>query len=415
MTVFMTPYLIEKKKFTNKEIFNKITPFFFVSSLFASFFGPVLVSFIGNKYTLLFETGLELITYFIFYFMPERSFFYATLTGLFHGIVTSLGSLTKGILLEHKPDRFENEVMYRDHNTIKKSCGVLSSWIGQDIKSITQSHQANLVFSFVTLLSSLGLCAKIPDTGIREKKSNLASIIFSRDAFTKIRDIYTNQVLYFSILNIIGSTLYICFAMYSANIFIARKKEVDPSVLLLGKVMHRISIPVRLISRVIVFFVRLIDRSIHFNPTYDKNAVIFGYIDGLAKLVSAIFSFLMSLTLQKSSFLDLRCFISSICVILFTFLMGKTESLMKSYIIFILGSVASQTSLIWSYNGLTVDKSDLHIILGLNLVASSLIHISVSYISKVRNSELNSKVLMYFYVSSALLLTAGGLRICDML
>lgn len=415
MTIFMTPFLIEKKKFTNKEIFNKITPFFFISSLFASFFGPVLVSYIGNKFTLLFETGLEIITYCIFFAMPERSFFCAILTGLFHGVVTSLGSLTKGILIEHKPDHFNKERMYRDHSAIKKTCGVLSSWIGQDMKYATQSHQANLLFSFMTLTSSFGLCGIVPDTGFRKNDTNLLTMLFSGSAYSQLRTIYNNEVLYFSILNVIGSTLYICFAMYSANIFIARKKAIDPSVFALGKVLYKASKPVRFLSWIIVHFVGLFDKSVKYNPSYDKNAVIFGYIDGLAKLVSMVFSVLLVWTLESMMDLGLRCFLSSVFVIFFTYLMGKAESLMKSYMIYIAGAVASQVSLIWAYNGLTVNKDVLHIILGLNLVVSSLIHIAVSYYCKWRNSDVNTKVLLYFYVSSALLLGAGCLRLCDMM
>ncbi|KAM0686827.1 hypothetical protein COBT_001942 [Conglomerata obtusa] len=415
MTLFMTPYLIEKKKFTNKEVFNNITPFFFISSLVASFFGPVLVYYIGNQKTILFETGVELLTYVIFFYMPERSFSLAILTGLFHGMVTALGSLTKGILLENMPSHLKKDDMLARHVGIKKACGVFSSWIGQDMKFVTQSHQANLLFSFMTLFVSFGICTFIPSGEHRKPGGNLLILLASSDRYEKIRAIYTNECLIFSLLHIIGSTLYICFAMYSANIFIARKKDADPSVFKVGKVLYTMSKPIRFLSRFLVAFVGLFDRSIVYRSKYDKNTVIFGYIDGISRLAAMLSGIFISKKLLEDVNPYATGFISTVLIMFFTFAMGKANTLMKSYMIYILGSVFSQINILAVCCELNKDKDNIHTIYGMNLVASSIIHISVSYYCRWKRSEVDTKMLAYFYVSCAILLLAAGIAVANRL
>lgn len=412
MTIFMTPFLIESKKFTNKEIFNAITPFFFIASLFASLLGPVLVSKFGNKFVLLVDTGLELVCYTIFYYMPERSFALTVVTGLLHGIVTSFGSLTKGILMDNKPEAASKEKMFREHAAIKKFCGVLSSWMGQDMKYATGSHQCNLLFSFFTLCSSFVLCLFVPESHIDGSKKKLLELMFQGSFYSSMREIYTNDVLYFSLLNVIGSTLYISFAMYSASLFIERKKELDPSVNILGRGLYNLSKPIRVLTKGLIRVISVFDKSISYAPSYNKNTMIFGYIDGLSKLVAIICSCLLSLIFQESTTTPYRCALATVLVMIFTYLMGKTRSLMNSYIIFILGSTASQISFIWAYKGISADESVLHIILGLNLVASSIIHIIVSYYTKWRNYDVGSKILVYFWVNAGLLAAAFALQCC---
>lgn len=404
----MTPYLIETKKFTNKEIFNKITPFFFVASLFASLFGPVLVSLIGNKYTILLDTGLEMVSYAIFHFMPERSFLLASITGMLHGAVTSLGSLSKGILLDNKKN-IEVEKMYRDHQIIKKFFSVISSWLGQDLKYATGSHRCSLIFSSITLTLSFFLCIAIPDAPSESKKNLLAEL--NNDILGQMRSIYTNDVLFFSILNVIGSSLYISFAMYSASIFIQRKKEVDPSVLTLGKVMYRLTFWIRYFTKILAKTIGLFDSSVTYEPKYEKNTIIFGYIDGLAKCIAVFTSYFLSVMFQKKSAIHARCFIGTSFVMLFTYLLGTTNSLMTSYLVYILGSVCSFISMIWAYSAISVDKEVVHIVFGLNLVASSIIHICISYYTKYAKKEVNSKIMTYFWVNSALLALALGVKI----
>lgn len=410
MTIFMTPYLIEQKKFTNKEIFNKITPFFFIASLFASLLGSVLVSKIGNKFTLLIDTGLELICYVIFYLMPERSFAWCIVTGLLHGVVTSFGSLTKGILMENKPPEVDREKMFREHATIKKLCGVFASWMGQDMKYSTGTHHCNLLFSFCTLILSFCICYAIPEASTKEEKKNFLEVLFSGSFLKQIREIYDCDVAFFSLLNIIGSTLYISFAMYSASLFIERKKDIDPSVSAFGRVMYNISKPIRYVTWVIIKTFGFFDTSVQYNPSYNKNTIIFGYIDGLSKLLSILSSLAMSWTFEKNSALHLRCFGSTVLVMFFTYLMGVTTNLMNSYIVFILGSTASQISFIWAYKGLSKNKEVLHIILGLNLVGSSLVHIFISYYTKWRNYSVSKKIMVYFYVNAVLLGLAVTLK-----
>jgi hypothetical protein len=91
----------------------------------------------------------------------------------------------------------------------------------------------------------------------------------------KLGEIYSLEVTLFSILNVIASSLYICFAMYSANIFIERKKSIDVHVNKFGKLLYRLSYPCRKLSQIIIFMVACFDGSIVYAPKYDKNTLIF--------------------------------------------------------------------------------------------------------------------------------------------
>lgn len=402
MTIFMTPYLIEKKKFTNKEIFNVITPFFFLASLFASIFGPMLMSWFGSKWTLCMNSALELVCYAIFYFMLPRSFACAIAAGFIHGLVSALTTQSKPILFENRPDYIQKKTMLLIYIFIKKSCGVVSSWLGQDLKYATGNHQSSLMVSAFTMSLSLVLCVFIRDPKGKEKE-DFAKILFSGAAFERIGRIYTRDILYFSCLNIIGSSLYIAFALYSASMFIERKKDVDPSVFMFGKALHMISAPIRRVARAIIYLTSMIDGSIIYAPSYDKNTIIFGYIDGLAKLVSVISSTFLNLVWSGTEYLHAKCFVATVLVMFFTYLIGTTNNLMTSYIVYILGALASQTSSVWSYDGLLIDTSVLHIILGMNLMIGSIIHILISYFTKMRNYSVSKKMQLYFWVNTLLL------------
>lgn len=411
MTIFMTPYLIEKKQFTNKEIFNVITPFFFIASLFAAIFGPMLTGWFSSKFTLCMNALLELICYAIFYFMPERNFPCAIVSGLVHGMVTALTMQAKPVLLDNKPSYIDESSMMLIYNFIKKFCGVFSSWLGQDLKYATGNHQSSLMVSTGTMSLSLILCFFIKNQNQGIKKENFAEMLVSAEGYYKIWQIYTRDVIYFSCLNIIGSSLYIAFALYSASMFIERKKDIDPSVFMFGKILYSISTPIRNVARVIIYFTSKLDSSITYAPVYNKNTIIFGYIDGLSKLLSTVSSTVLNLIWSGSGFLHVKCFISTVMVMVFTFLIGNTSNLMTTYIVFILGAVASQTSSVFSYNGLMFDNKIFHIILGMNLMVSSIIHISISYYTKVRNYDVSKKMLLYFWVNTVLLGLAVTIKV----
>jgi hypothetical protein len=135
-----------------------------------------------------------------------------------------------------------------------------------------------------------------------------------------------------------------------------------------------------------------------------KTRSFFGYIDGLSKLVAIAVSWIFSYFKVYENNLASCTFTVTILLMVFTYILGYTRSLLVSYFIYILGSVTSFLSLIMSHNGFNHMKDELHVILGVNLCISSLIHICISYISKWRNCNADRKLMYYFWVNSVLLL-----------
>ncbi|EJW02033.1 hypothetical protein EDEG_03517 [Edhazardia aedis USNM 41457] len=409
ITTFLTPYLIEKKKFTNKEVFNKITHFFFIASLFASMYGPIIIKGIGNMNVMLLETFLEIVNCFILYFMGDRMLRDARIVSIFHGTASSFTTIGKGILLELKPPHKADKDMIAANGLIKRIGGVLSSWIGQDLKYSTGEHQANLLFSLFMLVLSFGIGLFVPSK-YKSGGANLFEFFTSKESLETLMDIYNGRVIFFCLLNIIGSTLYICFAIYSVSIFIERKKDVDPGVNFIGKWLYALSYPMRAISWSIVKMLSIFDRSLVYAPKYDKDTVIFGYIDGLAKLMAGLSGYIISKCAKKVVVYRHGCMICIILVMVLTYSMGATRSLLQSYLIFIVCAACSQVGLNWSSVGFSKNNEQLvSLIMGINLLISSIIHISISYYSKYMNYNATNKMLLYFYINSCLLIMAGSL------
>jgi len=179
----------------------------------------------------------------------------------------------------------------------------------------------------------------------------------------------------------------------------------------LGKVLFSVLWPFRIFSWVFVNMASLFDGSVKYDPKYDKNTMIFGYIDGLAKLISIGSSKILTSILEDRMKVRHMAYIATLLVMTFTFVMGKTNSLMKSYMVFILGSICSTLSLLWSYDGFTTPETKpiMHVIYGTNLVVSSLIHICISYYSKYKNYNVNVKMYMYFWTNLVLLGMASSI------
>ncbi|KAK1349651.1 hypothetical protein CWI37_0678p0020 [Hamiltosporidium tvaerminnensis] len=396
MTSFIVPFLVEEKKFTNKDIFNKITPIFFISSLIASLIGTIIIEMIGNRNTLLIDTGLELLAYIIFVWMDERSFFFGYLVALLRGMSTSLTSVSKGVFLDIKPDETSGSKVIRNYNIFKKTIGIVSCLIGQDVYFSCKNHRSNLYFSMAMLILALCFGFLIGNNKKNDKKvKSLISEILNGGSFGKLVEIYNKDILFYSLMNIIGNVLYMCLAMYSANIFLERKKTVS-EVGMMGKILYKILFPFRAISFSIVKILSFFDGSIFYQRSYEKNALIYGYIDALAKICGVIMSFLMTLIEIKGKYLVVHSLFLIVALIAAIYGLGYTQSLLHSYIIYIIGISLGTYMNIVSGSELAKDKEHLHIFYGTNLFISSVIHISISYITKWRNCSAEDKMFYYF-------------------
>ncbi|KAF7680946.1 hypothetical protein TCON_2437 [Astathelohania contejeani] len=403
---FMTPFLIEKKKFTNRDIYDKITPCFFISSLFTPLLAPFIADYIGNKGGTIFETFIELMVYIIFFLMPPKNIRIGMLTGVMHGATSAMASIFKGIILEIMPNHKNRSEVLADQALIKRVSSVAASWIGQDINFSTGDNTCNLYISFFMMLSSFILSIFIPTPkGNSIKEKSLIEIFLSgwEETCSKFYTIYSKPILIFSILNIISSSLYIAFAIYSSNIFIERKKEVDISVNRLGKILYYISAPTRFLSGLLVRFISIFDKSVVYCPEYKKNIIIYGYIDGIAKIVTGIIGYAIG---KHTYDYHIHLTITTIVIIfliIFTFFLRHVKSLISTYCLYLLASTASMTALIISKNGFSCKKGDIAILNSVNIFFSSLIHIFISYYTKWRGVNAEGKLFYYIFINICLL------------
>jgi hypothetical protein len=193
--------------------------------------------------------------------------------------------------------------------------------------------------------------------------------------------------------------------MYSSFIFIERKKDVDPSAHSFSKLMYLLSFPLRYLNKLFIAIFQLFDSSIKYSPSYDKNTIIFGYIDGLAKLFAIATVVTLDYVIKKfrlSITYQMKGMVTGTIVMISTYAMGKVETLMKSYFLFIVGSVCSQICFLSAYNGLSEKKESIHLYIGMNLTISCFIHIFISYFSKYMNYNSSKRMLLYFYINLSL-------------
>ncbi|KAF7683392.1 hypothetical protein TCON_1394 [Astathelohania contejeani] len=397
--VFMTPYLIQVKRFTNHEVSNLIYPCFFISTFVTSIIGMFIVGIIGNKNTLILDTFIELVGYLVCFCAPARHFRKIQCFAILRGMSSALGILAKGVLYTPNSNAGDRSDRYSQYNLIKKNAGVLASWIGQELVFGTGTHQTNLYFSILSTILAFILALFISDkTGI--KKENVIRFNFL-ELVTKLKKIYTKKIILFSLLNISASSLYVCFSIYSSNVFQDRRKS--SSSFVMGKLLYYISYPLREFGRFFIYLIGAFDPAIQYSPKYDEKILIHGYINGLSRLCSAVLAHFIRY--KKNELRETICLTLGVIFILmiFTYLLGCNFSLFNSYLIYICGYTLGLSGLILSHGGLNEKTDILHIILGINLCIDSLIHIGISYYTKKNCTTVSRKVYYYFCVNTVLL------------
>ncbi|WUR02180.1 transporter protein [Vairimorpha necatrix] len=398
---FLVPFLIDTKKFKNKEIYNNLNIYFFISSLLISLVAFLILRICDSRISLFLDTLLEFLGCCILYMMDERNFFLGKLCSILHGSSTSLNSILKSAIASSSGDNnLESKVLMNNITIIKCIASVFSSWIGQDIFLRIKKYDFNLLINVSTLLVCLVLTMFIPQNNLKEVKKN--SII---SELSDNLELFSNfKIISNCLLNITANILVICLAFFSANIFIERRRV---GYNRLNNVIFIIMAPFRYIS---IFLIKLY-KILGGNPkesqddvdTNKKEIVIHGYIDGISKICSALICYFMGrINIQETSLYKY-----SFCVILLSifslFFLYLVSSLSLSYIFFTIAFALSSSAKIILYSSFSSLEYK-NFIFSVNMFVSSFIHIFLSYLSIYRKANIQQR-FKYYIVTSILLMS----------
>lgn len=402
---FMVPYLVEQKGFSSKELHNNFSPFFFTSSIVTSLVAFLVIELLGNKLSILADTLLEVAVYLIFVFMPFKGHHWTMLAYVLHGATTSMGVVMKSIITEAADKGASKGVVLSATASIKTFASVISSWVGQDIIMCGGSHHMNMVVSLLSLLLSAAVVFPLPPTVAKTGGDMLVSHLTSpRDMGARMRGAYTEEVVLMSLLSSSASILYICLSFYSANIFLEKRIGWMGNTVWANRVFFVLARPVRLVSYLIIRVFSIFDASVSYHSNPNRPVIVHGYIEGCAKMLSSLAGLAMSKVICADNCV-LPAFITSIATMCLICLLGTTESMSSSYLLYVLASLASFMCKNIANIGLS-EAREYRFVLSTNLFVSSVVHISITYYSKLHNLSVRSKLMAYFYVNGVFITLA---------
>lgn len=396
---FLVPFLIDVKKFKNKEIYNTLNAYFFISSLFVSLFVFLIVRFFGNSLSLFIDTFIEIIACFLLYIMDERNFIIGKLVSTLHGSSTALNSVLKSVIVSNVgSDKNERKLVMNNITIVKCVSSVFSAWIGQDIVIRTGKHDLNQIISCITLISSLLMTFCIHQN--KTQQTNKLSIY--KEILDNCALFFDFEILSHCFLSITANILVICLAFFSANVFIERRKCGRNRFI---KYIFCIMAPLRYISYIIIKICSLFVKQIKENQENEigdkKEIVIHGYIDGIFKISSAIICYYMGKIKIEDNFRYPLSLGITILTIASLFCLYIVNSLSLSYLFFTISFSLSTSVKIILYASFNSHKYK-NFIFSLNMFISSLIHVLLSYISIYRKSNVRARFKYYFFVSVSL-------------
>lgn len=405
---FMIPYLVEKKGFSNRELHNNFSPFFFISSVVTSLGAFLLIELLGSRLSVFAAALVEMLVYLVFMAMPFRSRVCTTLVYVLHGATTSLGVVLKSIPVDIAADKEEKIRVSSNIKAIKTSVSVVSSWLGQDIIMCGGSHHANIALSIASLSAAAGTTLFLPAAETRMDRF-VGYLANPREMARKMASVYTARIVLSSLLSTSASIMYICLSFYSASMFLEKKRSGAENDVKLSRVLFLITRPIRFISYIVIRIASVFDGSVY-QPGSNKSLIVHGYVEGSAKILSSLAVLGTSwLVRSENGGLVPWALGTSMTTMLMIHLLGKAGTMTLSYVFYIMASVSSHVCQNIANMGLT-NTAEYGFILSMNLFVSSIIHISITYLSRAYDLSVRAKMKAYFYVNSVFI--AAALALC---
>lgn len=335
---FYTNVLVELKEFTNWEVSNLITPFFFHASFLTILVSKPLLRILGMVHTSMFVSVLQLINMVLFTNLPKKNVLFARFIYALSGFVTTLELIFKAYLGESQStdataDRRQAKMAFQ-----KAIATSLGSMVGQDIVQRTGHYGINIHISIFTQAVSLGMgiytkLTKASRPGRDIPESALISSLFSM-----------NRVTFAAFCaGAISSSTFLFVKFFSHSIFrdrgsaetveVVAKSEPTPLKSFLRLLRRILMAPITIISVVSTLIVRLIF------PQYWKRGnaqkkYLNGNVDAVLNILCTLAIYLVTECLHDDhkEGLYISCFLF---MTLFLMLMAKAKNRIMLSVLYI--------------------------------------------------------------------------------
>lgn len=374
--------------------------YFFISSTLVSSIAFLLIEVLRGRRSLILDVLIEMVAYTLLFLIPKSGFLIASIIAVLHGATTSFNLVLKSaiVLIADKERRKSvNGRLFICRSMIS----VISGLVGQELYIASGNYPSSIILSLLMMFIAL-----ITATLFDEMK--IKSLKFSEHLFKPItmlrnmRKVYTRHIFMLSLLATTGHLLHISLAFYSGNIFIERKKNTERN-LRFSRALSYIAIPFKLFAVFVVNFISIFDSKTRIAVNTKENDVLYGYVDGLTKIVSATLVYIIS-SFPKTDFQTFcGAFIIALLAMVAIYALGQARSLTSTYLLYIVAYSLSYASKQISNNGLS-SYEDYTFVISANLFFTSIVHIALSYLALFTNADVKKKLQMYFYFTSILLL-----------
>lgn len=401
MSSFMIPYMIENKNFTMKEVMNKITHCVFILSIVTAVVSIFITDVLGKKTICILDAGIELLVSLIMLLMGQRSFLLGQITGGLHGVTKSLETISKSIM--YSSSDTNRGSAYANYTVVKYTSAILSCVCGQELYFMTHSHKLSVIVSTGTLSIAFIYSFMLGKSDIDRMSG------WYEETVKTIKGPHRESVIIFCLLNVISNTLLIATSCYSTYIFIERKKGVEIASNNFGRVLYALFFPIRLVIVGIAKVVSLFDSSMSPSTKYDKNVLIFGYMEALGKLAGIIPRYYIIKRHFSDSARAAILFLLLASTMGLTYIQHCAKTLLNTYILSMLCLVTSISCLGISNNGFVKYTKSVHVFYCINLLLSATIHASISYFSKKKGVTAEKRLLYYCYFDIIMMVLAMSL------
>lgn len=395
---FLSVFLVEEKKFTTKDIANKIIPWWLYSMLLFSLVISWIVEKMGLLSTIVTSVVSEILAYIFLLTMPKRSVMLTILIEILMAYRNSTTVVDKRYYSEN------DQTLSVRYSTIRKITGIMSSFISQNIYYITGSSVPSVYLTILSQMLVL-LCLLIiyRKDGIPEMYAKSAKQNFS------ITPSLVSMILAYT-----GAfTLSVCFRIYIDLILIERTGEIGSHDGFIGKAIEWVSGLFYYISYSLAKGLQIFIPSIKIQNTKDANKPVHGYLEGMARVMAVFLAIPLVMHMGKTSGnIKLLMCMSWVLQISGIHALKTTKNIVGGYISYLLSFLGTNITLYLSYNGI-IEEADVHILTIMSYIGgiSSGSHAIIDIISRRNKLAPLARFNIYSYLGSAMFACAGILFI----
>lgn len=395
---FLSVFFVEEKKFTTKEIADKIIPYWLYAMLLFSLIISRIVEITGLLSTIVSSVISEILSYFLLLTMRKRS---VTVSILIEVLMAYRNSTT---VVDKRYYSENDQTLSVRYSTIRKIVGILSCFISQNMYYITGNSYPALYLTIfsqtLVLFCILGIYAK----------ADVTEVIVS--ASTEKFSVTPSLVA--MILSYTGAfTLSVCFRIYIDLILIERTDEIGCHNGLIGKAIEWVSDLFYYIAYGLIKILQACIPSIKIQKNKDVNKPVHGYLEGIARVLAVVLALPLVTHMGKSQGkMKILMLASWVLQISGIHALKTTKNVIGGYVAYLLSFLGTNITLYLSYNGI-MKESGVHILTIMSYIGgiSSGSHAIIDIISRRNKFAPVARFNIYSYLGSAMFACAGILSI----